>query len=66
MKGTFQKTVESHALACQTCASFCEDDPDIFYCTLQQPEFPALCEQYQPTDQIAPLRTEWGVPDERV
>ena len=66
MKGTFQKTVESHALACQTCASFREDDPDIFYCTLRQPEFPALCEQYQHSKHIAPMRTEWGTPDERV
>lgn len=66
MKGTFQKTVESHALACQTCASFREDDPDIFYCEWKQAEFPALCEQYQPSKHIAPMRTEWGTPDERV
>jgi len=64
MKGTLQKTTESHALACQTCAAFRDDDPDIFYCELQQPEFPALCEQYRQSERIAPLRTQWEVPDE--
>jgi len=64
MKGTFQKTVESHALACQTCASFCEDDPDIFYCELHRPEFPALCDQMAQSDRIAPLRNDWEVPNE--
>jgi len=64
MKGTFQKTIESHALACQTCASFRDDDPDIFYCTLQQPEFPALCARYTQSERIAPMRNEWTVPDE--
>ena len=64
MKGTFQKTLESHALACQTCASFRDDDPDIYYCESQQPEFPALCERYTQSERIAPLRNEWSVPDE--
>ena len=63
MLGTLQKTTESHALACQTCAAFRDDDPDIFYCEWQQAEFPALCEQYQHSKHIAPMRTEWGTPD---
>ena len=64
MLGTFQKTTEAHALACQTCAAFRDDDPDIYYCELQQEEFPALCEQYRQSERIAPLRTQWEVPDE--
>ena len=63
VKGTLQKTTESHALACCTCAFFRDTDPDIFYCELHQMEFPALCGKYQQTDQIAPVRTEWVVPD---
>jgi hypothetical protein len=63
MKGTLQKTTESHALACQTCVAFRDDDPDIFYCELQQADFPALCEQYHQSERIAPMRNEWTVPD---
>jgi len=64
MKGTLQKTTESHTLACQTCAAFRDDDPDIFYCELHRPEFPALCGQYTQSARIAPLRNDWSVPDE--
>lgn len=64
LKGTFQKTTESNALACCPCRHFRDNDPDIFYCELQQPEFPALCEQYQQAEHLAQLRTEWMVPDD--
>lgn len=64
MKGTLQKTIDASALACQICRHFRDSDPDIFYCQLQQTEFPSLCDEYQQSGQWADARTEWTVPDE--
>ena len=59
MKGTFQKTVAASALACSPCRHFCGTDPDIFYCELQQIEFPALCVQYLQNGDSTDMRLEW-------
>lgn len=66
MKGTLQKTIESSSLACRTCLYFRGDDPDIFYCELQQVEFPALCVQYRQKGNSMDMRLEWlrGAQDE--
>ena len=62
--GKLYKTLEGRSLACYVCRFFREDDPDIFYCELHRPEFPALCDQMAQSDRIAPLRNDWEVPDE--
>jgi len=64
MKGQLQKIIEASALACLPCLHFRDNDPDIFYCEIQQPQFPGLCEQYQQRANIADMRTEWTVPDD--
>jgi len=64
MKGQLQKLIESSSLACLSCRFFKDHDPDIYYCELQQEEFPGLCAQYQQRPELADHRTEWTVPDE--
>lgn len=64
MKGTLQKRTGASALPCHTCASFEDDDPDIFYCAVQRAEFPALCDEYQQAGNGADMRTEWTILDE--
>lgn len=47
MKGVFPKRIAAAQLQCAKCVQFRDDDPDIYYCALDQPEFAGLCEQYQ-------------------
>ena len=55
MKGTLPKYIAACQLACRECIHFNESDPDIYYCELNQEEFPGLCEKYEGKD----------IPDER-
>ena len=47
MKGILPKRIASSNLQCAKCVQFRDDDPDIYYCALDQPEFAGLCENYQ-------------------
>ena len=47
MKGFIAKKIEPSQLICSKCANFVSDDPDIYYCTQDYPEFPGLCEAYE-------------------
>lgn len=49
MKGFLPKRIASAILQCAKCVHFKDDDPDIYYCDLDRPEFAGLCEQYQPS-----------------
>ena len=64
MKGQLQKRTDASALACWTCTYFRDEDPDIFYCELQQEQFPGLCGSYHQGSKLADARTEWIVPDD--
>jgi hypothetical protein len=59
MKGTLQKTILDSHLACQPCAHFRDNDPDIFYCIQQRAEFPALCDAYQSRKPETNLQEKW-------
>jgi len=47
MKGFIPKRIASSNLQCAKCVHFRDDDPDVFYCALDRPEFAALCEEYR-------------------
>ena len=47
MIGTLQKCIAASNLQCSKCIHFRDDDPDIYYCNLHQPEFAGLCDQYE-------------------
>ena len=47
MTGTLPKRIAATNLQCAKCTHFRDDDPDIYYCALHQPEFAGLCELYE-------------------
>lgn len=47
MKGILPKRVVATTLQCAKCVHFMDNDPDVFYCALDRPEFAALCVEYQ-------------------
>jgi hypothetical protein len=47
VKGTLPKSIASSHLACKECKHFNDEDGDIFYCELNNENFPALCEHYE-------------------
>lgn len=47
MKGILPKLISSKTIPCKTCIFFCDEDEDIYYCQLDQIEFPKKCERYQ-------------------
>ena len=47
MKGTLPKSIAASILQCAKCINFRDDDPDIFYCNIDRPEFAALCDEYR-------------------
>lgn len=47
MVGALPKRIAVTNLQCAKCIHFRDDDPDIYYCALDQPEFAGLCDQYQ-------------------
>jgi len=46
MKGTIPKHSAGRVLSCQRCQFFRDDDEDIYYCELEQPEFPKMCSEF--------------------
>lgn len=50
MKGVLPKRIASAQLQCAKCNHFRDDDPDIYYCVLDRPEFASLCEYYEYLD----------------
>ena len=47
MKGSIPKRIAAAQLQCSKCIHFRDDDPDIYYCALDQAEFAGLCDHYQ-------------------
>lgn len=47
MKGTLPKSIAASILQCAKCINFRDDDPDLYYCALHQPEFAGLCDLYE-------------------
>lgn len=47
MNGVLPKRIAATTLQCAKCIHFRDDDPDIYYCALHQPEFAGLCELYE-------------------
>ena len=47
MKGVLPKYISAAHLACSKCVYFRDDDPDIYYCERERPEFAGLCEFYE-------------------
>lgn len=47
MKGVLPKRIAAAQLQCAKCVHFRDDDPDIYYCALDQPEFAGLCDRYE-------------------
>lgn len=47
MRGILPKRIAASSLQCAKCVHFRDDDPDIFYCVLDRPEFAGLCGEYQ-------------------
>ena len=50
MKGIIQKRITALQLQCSKCTSFVDDDPDVYYCSIDRPEFPGLCDFYDLRD----------------
>ena len=50
MKGSIPKRIAASQLQCSKCMSFAEDDPDVYYCAADRPEFPGLCDFYELRD----------------
>ena len=47
MTGTLPKRIAAAQLQCAKCIHFRDNDPDIYYCALRQPEFAGLCDLYE-------------------
>ena len=47
MTGTLPKRIAATNLQCAKCIHFRDDDPDLYYCALHQPEFAGLCDLYE-------------------
>jgi hypothetical protein len=45
--GYLPKSIASSHLACRECAQFRDDDPDLYYCELNNKHFPGLCASYE-------------------
>jgi hypothetical protein len=55
-KGYIPKSIASSHLACRECKQFRDDDLDIYYCELGNPDFPGLCEHYEGRSSYKDLR----------
>jgi hypothetical protein len=47
MKGILPKRIAPSQLQCSKCKNFVDDDPDVYYCAADRPEFPRLCDFYE-------------------
>lgn len=47
MNGVLPKRIAATTLQCAKCTHFRDDDPDVYYCVLDRPEFAGLCDQYE-------------------
>lgn len=47
MNGILPKRIAAAQLQCAKCVYFRDDDPDVYYCALDRPEFAGLCDQYE-------------------
>lgn len=47
MKGIIPKRIASSRLQCSKCKHFVDDDSDVYYCVIDRPEFPMLCDFYE-------------------
>ena len=47
MKGILPKRIAVSNLQCAKCVHFCDDDPDVYYCAIDRPEFPGICDLYE-------------------
>ena len=64
MKGILPKRIAVSNLQCAKCVHFCDDDPDVYYCVVDRPEFPGLCDFYEfraPDPIASKLLTEYYI-----